>query len=125
MATQRDSVTPLAGHVGRFPSSAVGSDCRGGSCLCSLVWISVRSLRFKHTPFCLCDPGAGGPLGLFLFLSLSAFSNLRCFVQTSAACFLIRKSNISGRKSGLIHITGNVIFGGFMKNGVFSKESSR
>lgn len=84
-----------------------------------LVWISERSLRLKQALIRLCD------LTLLLSLSLprSAFSSLRCFVQTNASCFLIRMSETSGRKSGLRHITGNVIFWDFMKNGVVSKES--
>lgn len=85
------------------------------------VWISERSMRLKQAPFRLGDPAA--PLLLSLSLPLSVISNLRCFVQTNASCFLSRKSKTSKRKSGLRHITGNVTFWDFMKNGVVRKES--
>ena len=38
---------------------------------------------------------------------------------------LIRKLEISGRKSGSLHITGNGVFLDFRKNGVSGKESLR
>ena len=73
--------TPLPGHSGCSPFGAAGKDSAGAALGGHiLIRTSERSARLKQAPLHLCDPTA--PLLLSLSLPLSAFSNLRCFVQT-------------------------------------------
>ena len=115
--------TPLSAPLGRFPSGAT----RKGTVRAALgghvfVPISEGWVRLKKPLLGLCTLRA--PCYSH-FPSFSVFSSQMFCSDKVPLARLIRKLEISGRKSGSLHITGNGVFLDFRKNGVSGKESLR
>lgn len=106
-------VAPRLGRPGRILRAALGGHV--------FVPISEGCVRVKKPLLGLCNPAPC----YSHFPSFSVFSSQMFCSDRVPLARLIRKLEISGRKSGSLHITGNGVFLDFRKNGVSGKESLR